>query len=70
MAPHSPRLLSLRAAAVYLGVSERTARELDVAGVLRRVRIPLPGGGEMRKLLFDRADLDGLVETWKDGPAR
>jgi uncharacterized Zn finger protein len=69
VAPNLPRLLGLRAAAAYLGVGERTARELDAAGVLRRVRIPGPGGAAMRKGLYDRADLDTLVAVWKD-PAR
>src|SRR5882724_3221453 len=63
------RLLGLRAAAAYLGVGERTARELDAGGVLRRVRIPAPGAAEVRRLLYDRQDLDGLIESWKD-PAR
>ncbi|MFQ5946914.1 MAG: helix-turn-helix domain-containing protein [Anaerolineae bacterium] len=65
----APRLLDLRATAAYLGVSEWTVRDLDAAGVLRRVRVPLPNGAELRKLLFDRADLDRLIEAWKDsGP--
>jgi hypothetical protein len=34
--------------------------------VLRRVRIPLPDGRELRKLLFDREDLDRLIEAWKE----
>ncbi len=66
MAPHSPRLLGLRATAAYLGVGERTARELDAAGVLRRVRIPAPDTAEVRRLLYDRQDLDALIESWKD----
>jgi hypothetical protein len=33
-------------------------RDLEFAGVLQRVRIPLPDGRELRKLLFDREDLD------------
>ncbi len=61
-----PRLLDLRATAVYLGVSGWTVRDLDAAGVLRRVRVPLPNGGELRKLLFDRANLDRLIEAWKE----
>ena len=63
-----PRLLDLPATAAYLGVSPWTVRDLDAAGVLRRVRVPLPSGAELRKLLFDRADLDRLIEAWKDGP--
>ncbi len=61
-----PRLMDLRATAAYLAVSEWTVRDLDAAGVLHRVRVPLPNGGELRKLLFDRADLDRLIEAWKE----
>jgi hypothetical protein len=28
--------------------------------------VPLPDGRELRKLLFDKADLDRLIDTWKD----
>ncbi len=61
-----PRLFDLRATASYLSVSEWTVRDLDAAGVLHRVRVPLPNGGELRKLLFDRTDLDQLIEAWKE----
>src|SRR5438046_591327 len=36
-----PRLLDLHDTARYLGVSEWTARDLEAAGVLSRVRVPL-----------------------------
>jgi Helix-turn-helix domain len=62
----SPRLLDLRAAATYLGISEWTVRDLESSGILARVRIPLPNHGELRKLLFDKADLDRLIEAWKE----
>ena len=62
----SPRLLDLRAASAYLGVSEWTVRDLEAAGTVPRVRVPLPNAGELRKLLFDRADLDRLIDGWKD----
>ena len=62
----APRLLDLAATATYLGVSPWTVRDLDAAGVLARVRVPLPKGGELRKVLFDRADLDRLIAAWKD----
>lgn len=62
-----PRLLDLEATAAYLNVSTWTVRDLEAGGILRRVRVPLPRGGELRKLLFDRTDLDRLVEAWKDG---
>jgi hypothetical protein len=62
-----PRLLDLKATAAYLGVSPWTVRDLEFSGVLRRVNIPLGPRKELRKLLFDRQDLDRLVETWKGG---
>jgi hypothetical protein len=60
-----PRLLDLRAAAAYLGVSPWTVRDLEANGTLRRVNVPSGPGRDLRKLLFDRKDLDHLVETWK-----
>lgn len=66
LCPISPRLLDLTTAAGYLGVSPWTVRDLETAGVLPRVRVPLPNGGELRKLLFDRDDLDRLITAWKD----
>jgi hypothetical protein len=42
-------------------------RDLIANGTLRRVRIPLPGHGEMRKILLDRDDLDRVIEeVWKE----
>jgi hypothetical protein len=61
-----PRLLDLDAAAAYLSMSPWTVRDLEAKGVLPRVRVPLPQGGELRKLLFDKADLDRLIGAWKD----
>src|SRR5262245_40785146 len=66
LCPLTPRLLDVDAAAAYLGVSQWTIRDLDAAGHLRRVRLPLPGGKELRRLLFDRSDLDRLIERSKD----
>ena len=60
-----PRLLDLGATAAYLSVSPWTVRDLEAAGALRRVRVPGARGGELRRLLFDRRDLDQLVEAWK-----
>lgn len=68
VAPVAPRLLDLDATAAYLGVSDWTVRDLEAAGVLHRVRVPLPNGGELRKLLFDREQLDRLVDAWRDRP--
>lgn len=66
VSPVAPRLLDLPNTASYLGVSEWTVRDLEHAGVLRRVRVPLPNQGELRKLLFDREDLDQMIYSWKD----
>jgi hypothetical protein len=63
MVPVSPRLLDLQAAAQYLGVSAWTVRDLEAAGTVPRVRIPLPDHGELRKLLFHRTDLDRLIDS-------
>lgn len=61
-----PRLFNLNQTAAYLGVSVWTVRDLEAAGILARVRVPLPNRGELRKLLFDRDDLDQLIDVWKD----
>ena len=67
-APIGPRLLDLHSASTYIWISQWTIRDLESAGVLRRVRIPLPNDKEMRKLLFDKQDLDSYIEKWKDSP--
>jgi hypothetical protein len=64
-----PRLFNLDAAAAYLSMSPWTIRELEAKGVLPRVRVPLPRSGELRKLLFDKADLDRLIGSWKETAA-
>jgi hypothetical protein len=56
-----PRLFNLDTAAAYLSMSPWTIRDLEAKGILPRVRVPLPQGGELRKLLFDKADLDRLI---------
>lgn len=66
IAPLTPRLLDLRAAGLYLSLGERRLRDLVAAGGLPRVRVPLPNGGELRKILLDREDLDRLIAAWKD----
>jgi len=63
------RLLDLESAAAYLGVSPWTVRDLEAAGVLKRVGVPLSDGRDLRKLLFDKADLDKLIEAWKETTA-
>ena len=66
VAPLAPRLLDLHSTALYLGVSKWTVRDLEAGGVLPRVRVPLQEQGELRKILFDRVDLDRLIEAWKE----
>lgn len=61
-----PRLLDVRQTATYLALSPWAIRSLDAAGALSpaRVRVPLPGGRELRKVLYDRQALDTLVNRW------
>jgi hypothetical protein len=61
LAALAPRLFDVPAAARYLGVSPWTVRTLEAAGQLARVHI-----AALRKLLFDREDLDRLIATSKD----
>jgi hypothetical protein len=49
-----------------LSVSEWTVRDLVDAGFLKRVRLPIGVGKELRKLLFCREDIDRLVNASKD----
>lgn len=59
------RLLDVNAAAAYLSVSPWTIRDLEAVGELSRVRLPL-GRSEVRRLLFDRRDLDRLIDRSRD----
>jgi hypothetical protein len=63
-----PRLLTVENAAIYLGLGPWSVRQLIYSGIIRRVRVPAPGQGELRRCLVDRQDLDSLVEMWKDEP--
>ena len=69
----SARLLSLKAAGDYLGVSYWTVRDLVAAGELPAVKLPCPrahDGRAMRRTLVDRVDLDRLIERWKECESR
>ncbi len=71
-----PRLLDVHQAAAYLNLSFWTFRELLNAGTVPTVRVPRPQtlrmrerratSDTLRRLLIDRADLDALVERWKE----
>ena len=62
-----PRLLSLEATAAYLSVSPWTVRSWWAAGMLHAVKPVLASGKSFRRLLFDRAELDQLIATWREG---
>lgn len=74
--PGWPPLLNVEQAAAYLNVSFWTLREFINAGSIPTVRLPRPQTQRMRRrqpvtdtvrrLLIDRADLDALVERWKE----
>lgn len=69
--PQAARLLSLRDAARYLGLSWWTAREMVLGGTIPAVRLPAPratDGRMLRRILIDVADLDRLISKWKDAP--
>jgi excisionase family DNA binding protein len=60
-APAGPRLLTRQQAAEYLSLSLDMIDRLTQQGELRRVQLTL-GDRIVRKVLYDRADLDQLVE--------
>lgn len=64
------RLLNVREAAAYIGVSVWSLRGLAATGALPCVEFPSPAeprrtGRSIRKLLFDVRDLDGFIESSK-----
>jgi excisionase family DNA binding protein len=61
------RLIGVRQAAAYLGLSACTVRDLIHSGHLPRVALPGRRPGEtMRRVLIDRADLEALVERFRE----
>jgi hypothetical protein len=57
----SGRLLDLRAAEIYSGISAWTLRDLIASGDLPAVRPP-----RLRRVWIDRADLDKAIGDWKE----
>ena len=57
----SGRLLDLKAAEIYSGISVWTLRELIASGELPAVRPP-----RLRRVWIDRADLDRAIADWKE----
>lgn len=61
-----PRLLDIRSAARYLGVSTRTIEQWLADEILRPVQMPGMGRTlKLRRVLLDRQDLDELIEVQK-----
>jgi hypothetical protein len=60
-----PRLLGVKDAATYLGVSVFVVHTWLREGRLRRVRLPGVGGDELRRALVAREDLDAVVDAAK-----
>jgi len=65
-APPGPRLLTRQQAADYLNLSSDMLDRLTQQGELPRVQLVL-GNRDVRKVLYDRADLDRLVELSRIG---
>lgn len=63
-----PRLLTRPMAAKYLSISIWSLIDLENAGHLRRVRLPV-GERDLRVVLYDKADLDRLVDASREEPA-
>jgi len=64
-----PRLLGVTAAARYVGLSVWTLRRLAWNGAIPVVKLPAldgPEGKPMRRILFDRSDLDALINRSKE----
>lgn len=58
--PSPKRLLSITEAAVELGISSWTLRDLIAAGRIRAVQPP-----GVRRIWLDRRDIDKAIEAWK-----
>jgi excisionase family DNA binding protein len=54
----TPRLMSLKQAALYLGVSYRTMREMALSGRISLIKFP-----GQRLLRVERTEVDALVEA-------
>jgi excisionase family DNA binding protein len=57
----SGRLLDLKTAEAYSGISAWTLRDLIASGELPVVRPP-----RLRRVWIDRADLDNAIAQWKE----
>jgi excisionase family DNA binding protein len=55
-----PRLLGLEGTATYLDITQRSLYRLVERGIIKPVRLP-----GVRRTLFDKRDLDALIERGK-----
>ena len=61
------RLIGLKEAAKYCGISYWTLRELVLAGRLPAVRLPAPkNDGALRRILLDVVDLENFINRCKE----
>jgi len=67
-APTVRRLLDDKAGALYLSISRSQFRTLVSSGQIPRVVVPADDGRPLRRLLVDVADLNQLIEAWKQRP--
>lgn len=66
-----PRLLRRSDAAAYLAISVATLDEYRLQGLIRAVPLPAArNGGQLRTPVFDRHDLDCLIDRLKEGGDR
>jgi hypothetical protein len=66
------RLLDMKRAAEYVGLSFWTLREMVIAGQVPHVQFKSPRSGvgrPLRRVLIDRNDLDALIERSRAGGA-
>lgn len=59
--PTAPRILTVKAAAAYLGVSERTLYNFYYAGTIPFIKM------SQRSVRVDLADLDAFINSRKEG---
>jgi hypothetical protein len=68
LATITPRLLDFEGASRYSSLSVWTLRDLVASGKLPRVVIPSAAGDkDLRVVRVDKADLDRLIDSWKEG---
>jgi len=56
------RWLSVKSAAAYCGVSDRTLETWDAKGLIRSSNVVMPGASKGRRLI-DRESLDAFIES-------